>query len=239
MLRIPVSGAKLSADLVLPVDARGIVLFAHGSGSSRHSHRNQFVARVLQQSSFGTLLMDLLTEEEERIDNQTREMRFDIRLLAERLSSTVNWAAQQDAIKKLPIGLFGASTGAAAALVAAAAHPNVVRSVVSRGGRPDLAGEALPKVKTPTMLIVGGYDDAVLVLNEQARAKMTTEVNLKIVPRATHMFEEPGALAQVADFAAAWFSKTLVPEKKAPVVETAKAGAREQNADNREPIADS
>lgn len=209
MFRIPVTGAKLSADLVVPVDARGLVLLAHGSGSSRHSHRNQFVARVLQQSSFATLLMDLLTEEEERIDNQTRELRFDIALLAQRLSAIVNWTTGQEVLKKLPIGLFGASTGAAAAIVAANDQPDFVKSVVSRGGRPDLAGDVLEKFKTPTMLIVGGYDDAVLVLNEQAKARMTGEVSLKIVPRATHLFEEPGALAQVADFAAAWFWGTL------------------------------
>jgi pimeloyl-ACP methyl ester carboxylesterase len=189
MLRIPVTGARLSADLVLPVEARGLVLFAHGSGSSRHSHRNQFVARVLQQAGFATLLMDLLTEEEERIDNQTRELRFDIALLAERLSATVKWTADQEALRQLPVGLFGASTGAAAALVSAADHPDVVKSVVSRGGRPDLAGAALAKVQAPTMLIVGGFDDAVLVLNEQAKARMPGEVTMKVVPRATHLFE--------------------------------------------------
>ncbi|HYE85529.1 MAG TPA: alpha/beta fold hydrolase, partial [Vicinamibacterales bacterium] len=191
MLRIPARGATLNADLVLPVDARGIVLFAHGSGSSRHSHRNQFVARVLQEASFGTLLMDLLTTDEERIDNQTREHRFDIDLLADRLTAAVEWAATQELLKTLPIGVFGASTGAAAALVAAATRPELVKAVVSRGGRPDLAGRHLKRVTAPTMLIVGGYDDAVLVLNEQAMAKMTADVKLKIVPRATHLFEEP------------------------------------------------
>lgn len=209
VLRIPVSGATLNADLVVPVGARGIVVFAHGSGSSRHSHRNQFVARVLQESNFATLLMDLLTADEERVDNQTRELRFDIQLLAERLASTIAWTAAQPTLKHLPIGVFGASTGAAAALVAAAARPDLVRAVVSRGGRPDLAGEHLKTVTAPTLLIVGGYDDAVVVLNEQAREKMTCEVILKVVPRATHLFEEPGALAQVADLAAAWFSKTI------------------------------
>lgn len=209
MLRIPVTGATLNADLVAPVAARGIVLFAHGSGSSRHSHRNQFVARILQESQVATLLMDLLTPEEERVDNQTRELRFDINLLADRLAAVVRWAALQPTLRDLPIGLFGASTGAAAALVTAARHPSIVKSVVSRGGRPDLAGDSLPKVTAPTLLIVGGHDDAVLVLNEQARAKMPGEVALKIVPRATHLFEEPGALAQVADQAAAWFFRTL------------------------------
>jgi putative phosphoribosyl transferase len=215
-LRIPTHGVVLNADLVVPVDARGIVLFAHGSGSSRHSHRNQFVARTLQESSFATLLMDLLTHEEGHIDNQTRELRFDIDLLANRLMAVVDWTANQPALKHLPIGLFGASTGAAAALVVAARRPDIVRSVVSRGGRPDLAREALPKVTAPTMLIVGSYDDAVLVLNEQAKMEMTGEVSLKVVPRATHLFEEPGALAQVADFAASWFWDTLkTPELKA------------------------
>jgi dienelactone hydrolase len=212
LLRIPTAGAVLNADLVVPVDARGIVLFAHGSGSSRHSHRNQFVARVLQESSFGTLLMDLLTAEEEHLDNQTRELRFDINLLANRLTEVVKWVAEQPSLKHLPIGLFGASTGAAAAIVAAARRPDLVRSVVSRGGRPDLAGAALKMLTAPTMLIVGSYDDAVLVLNEQAKKEMTGEVTLKVVPRATHLFEEPGALAQVADFAAGWFWGTLKTE---------------------------
>ena len=214
-LRIPTPGAKLNADLVIPVDARGIVLFAHGSGSSRHSHRNQFVARILQESAFATLMMDLLTTEEEHLDNQTRELRFDIDLLADRVTATVEWTAAQPTMKHLPIGLFGASTGAAAALVAAVKRPDLVRSVVSRGGRPDLAGEALKKVKAPTMLIVGGYDDAVLVLNQQAKDQMTCEVVLKVVPRATHLFEESGALAQVADFAAGWFWTTLKAGAKA------------------------
>jgi dienelactone hydrolase len=208
-LQVPAPGAKLNADLVIPVDARAIVLFAHGSGSSRHSHRNQFVARVLQESSFATLLMDLLTVEEEHVDNQTRELRFNIDLLADRLTAAVEWTAQHPMMKQLPIGVFGASTGAAAALVAAAKRPELIRSVVSRGGRPDLAGESLKKVQAPTLLIVGSYDDAVLVLNEQAKTKMTGEVALKMVPRATHLFEEPGALAQVADFAASWFWTTL------------------------------
>jgi dienelactone hydrolase len=212
LLRIPAHGAVLNADLVIPVDARGIVLFAHGSGSSRHSHRNQFVARMLQESGFGTLLMDLLSTEEEHLDNQTREFRFDIDLLANRLLALVDWTAAQPTMKHLPIGLCGASTGAAAALVAAAKRPELVRAVVSRGGRPDLAGEALKQVKAPTMLIVGGYDDAVLVLNEQAKKKMTCEVSLKVVPRATHLFEEPGALSQAADFASSWFWGTLKTE---------------------------
>ena len=213
-LRVPVDGTILNADLAIPAEAHGIVLFAHGSGSSRHSPRNQFVARVLQQSDFGTLLMDLLTEKEEAIDNRTREMRFDISLLARRLTATIDWLQTQPSFQKLPIGIFGASTGAAAALVSAADRPELVKSVVSRGGRPDLAGDALPRVKAPTLLIVGGYDDAVQALNEQAQARMTTQVSLKIVPRASHLFEEPGALSQVADFAAGWFWDTLKEHKE-------------------------
>lgn len=208
---LPIDGIALHGDLAVPADAAGLVLFAHGSGSSRHSPRNQFVARVLQQSEFGTLLMDLLTEKEEAVDNRTREMRFDIPLLARRLTATIDWLTAQPAYSRLPVGIFGASTGAAAALVSAADRPELVRSVVSRGGRPDLAGEALPRVKAPTLMIVGGYDDAVLALNEQAKARMTGDVRLTIVPRATHLFEEPGALAQVADFAASWFWNTLKP----------------------------
>jgi putative phosphoribosyl transferase len=213
-LRVPVDGTILHADLAIPAEAHGIVLFAHGSGSSRHSPRNQFVARVLQQSDFGTLLMDLLTEKEEAVDNRTREMRFDISLLARRLTATVDWLQTQPSFQKLPIGIFGASTGAAAALVSAADRPELVKSVVSRGGRPDLAGAALPRVKAPTLLIVGGYDDAVQALNEQAQARMTSQVSLKIVPRASHLFEEPGALSQVADFAAGWFWDTLKEHKE-------------------------
>ena len=215
IVRIPVGRATLNADLVVPADARGIVLFAHGSGSSRHSHRNQLVARTLQQSGFGTLLMDLLTTEEEHLDNRTRELRFDIEMLADRLTAAVNWVVEQPMLKQLPIGLFGASTGAAAALVAAAKQPGIVRAVVSRGGRPDLAGESLKIVKAPTLLIVGGWDDAVVVLNEQAKTLMPGEVVLKIVPRATHLFEEPGALGEVSELAASWFQKTLKPTQPA------------------------
>ena len=213
-LRVPVDGTILNADLAIPVEAHGMVIFAHGSGSSRHSSRHQFVARVQQQSDFGTLLMDLLTEREEALDLQSREMRFDIRLLANRLTATVDWVASQPSFKHLPIGLLGTSTGAAAALVTAAERPDLVRSVVSRGGRPDLAGDALTRLKAPTLLIVGGWDDAVQALNEQAKARMPGEAVLKIVPRATHLFEEPGALAQVADSAAEWFWRTLREKPK-------------------------
>ena len=213
-VRVDVGSASVDGDLHVPFRPAGLVIFVHGSGSSRHSHRNQLVARVLQQSDFGTLLMDLLTTEEVHLDNQTRELRFDIELLANRLTDTVKWAAGHTHMKGLPIGVFGASTGAAAALVAAARRPDLIRSVVSRGGRPDLAGESLKKVTAPTMLIVGGYDDAVLVLNQQAKKEMTGEVTLKVVPRATHLFEEPGALAMVADYAADWFSGTLKEEEQ-------------------------
>jgi dienelactone hydrolase len=204
-LRVPVDGKILNADLAIPVEAHGIVLFAHGSGSSRHSPRNQFVARVLHQNDIATLMMDLLTPEEERVDNQTRELRFDIDLLAKRLIAAVDWTTAQPTLANFPIGLFGASTGAAAALIASTERPGPVKAVVSRGGRPDLADAALLRVTAPTLLIVGGYDDAVLVLNEQAKARMTGEVTIKVVPRATHLFEEPGALAQVAEVAANWF----------------------------------
>jgi dienelactone hydrolase len=205
IVRIPAGRVTLNADLVVPIDARGIVLFAHGSGSSRHSPRNQFVARVLHQNDIATLMMDLLTPEEERVDNQTRELRFDIDLLAKRLIAAVDWTTAQPTLANFPIGLFGASTGAAAALIASTERPGPVKAVVSRGGRPDLADAALLRVTAPTLLIVGGYDDAVLVLNEQAKARMTGEVTIKVVPRATHLFEEPGALAQVAEVAANWF----------------------------------
>jgi dienelactone hydrolase len=208
-LRVPVDGTVLNAEIAIPVEAHGMVVFAHGSGSSRHSPRNQFVARVLQQSDFGTLLMDLLTEKEEAIDLQSRELRFDIGLLSKRLTATVDWLASHPSFKHLPIGIFGASTGAAAALVTAAERPVLVKSVVSRGGRPDLAGEALARVQAPTLLIVGGYDDAVLALNEQAKTRLPGEAALNVVPRATHLFEEPGALAQVADLAGDWFWKTI------------------------------
>ena len=212
-LRVPVDGTVLNAEIAIPVEAHGMVVFAHGSGSSRHSPRNQFVARVLQQSDFGTLLMDLLTEKEEALDLQTRELRFDIGLLAKRLTAAAQWVSAQPSFKHLPIGLFGASTGAAAALVTAAERPDLIKCVVSRGGRPDLAGDALARVQAPTMLIVGGYDDAVLALNEQAKVRLPGEAVLRVVPRATHLFEEPGALAQVADHAAEWFWKTLTKKK--------------------------
>jgi dienelactone hydrolase len=210
-VRIDAAGTTLDGDLTVPVGARGLVLFAHGSGSSRHSPRNQYVARVLNQSGLATLLMDLLTPAEEAIDERTRALRFDIGLLAQRLVGAVDWTAAQPELAPLPIGTFGASTGAAAALIAAANRPLRVRAVVSRGGRPDLAGDALPLVKAPTLLIVGGFDDTVLQLNHQAEARMTCTVTVTVIPGATHLFEEPGTLAQAADAAAAWFRTTLTP----------------------------
>ena len=197
--------AVLPGNLDIPENANALVLFAHGSGSSRHSPRNQFVARTLNDVGLATLLFDLLTQEEEAIDTQTRELRFNIHLLAERLVHATKWAKQQEETRNLGIGYFGSSTGGAAALVAAVDLPQDIGAVVSRGGRPDLAGEALPKVKAPTLLIVGGNDDIVIELNEQARDRMRCEAKLEIVPGATHLFEEAGALEQVAKLANDWF----------------------------------
>jgi putative phosphoribosyl transferase len=208
-VEIALPEAVLSGDLTLPEGARGLVVFAHGSGSSRHSPRNRFVAERINVEGLGTLLMDLLTEEEEREDEVTRELRFDIGLLARRVAQVVEWAGRQKELAGLEVGLFGSSTGAAAALVAAAELPDGVKAVVSRGGRPDLAGGALGLVTCPVLLIVGGYDEVVIDLNEQARAAMRCETELVIVPGATHLFEEPGALEQVADLAAGWFGRRL------------------------------
>ncbi len=195
----------LFGNLNIPEGATALVLFAHGSGSSRHSPRNQFVARTLNNTGLATLLFDLLTQEEEAVDLRTREHRFNIGLLAERLVHATRWAKQQEETRDLRIGYFGSSTGGAAALVAAAKIPQDVGAVVSRGGRPDLAGDALPKVQAATLLIVGGNDDIVIELNEQARDQMRCEVKLEIVPGATHLFEEPGALEKVAKLASDWF----------------------------------
>ena len=205
-VQIPAGRAVLSGNLTIPENAMALVLFAHGSGSSRHSPRNQFVARTLNRAGLGTLLFDLLTPEEEALDIYTREHRFNISLLAERLVHATNWAGQQAQTRDLRIGYFGSSTGGAAALVAAAELPQNVGAVVSRGGRPDLAGDALPKVQAPTLLIVGDNDDIVIELNERARDQMRWEVKLEIIPGATHLFEEPGALEQVAKLASNWFS---------------------------------
>jgi dienelactone hydrolase len=205
-VQIPAEGAVLSGDLTIPEAASGLVLFAHGSGSSRHSPRNQFVARTINDAGLATLLFDLLTPAEEAIDVHTGEHRFNVILLAERLVHATKWAKHQQQTRDLRAGYFGSSTGGAAALVAAAEIPENVAAVVSRGGRPDLAGDALPKVQAPTLLIVGGDDDIVIELNEMARDRMRCEVKLEIVPGATHLFEETGALEKVARLASDWFS---------------------------------
>ncbi|HEU5046518.1 MAG TPA: dienelactone hydrolase family protein [Rickettsiales bacterium] len=206
---IPAEEATLSGDLYMPEGANSIVIFAHGSGSSRHSPRNQFVAGVLHDKRIGTLLMDLLTPEEEEFDLRTRKLRFNIELLTERLLSAQKWAAHHPALKGLRIGYFGASTGAAAALAAAARRPKGVSAVVCRGGRPDLAGDDQLRVKAPTLLIVGEQDIEVLAVNKNAITKLNTSSKLDIVPRATHLFEEPGTLEDVAQLASDWFAKHL------------------------------
>jgi putative phosphoribosyl transferase len=209
LVQVPAGDATLEGNLVLPPGAGSVVIFAHGSGSGRHSSRNQFVARMLQDAGLGTLLIDLLTAEEEQIDQRTAHLRFDIALLARRVRETVQWV-HQSGVAPGPCGLFGASTGAAAALVAAAAAPDRVGAVVSRGGRPDLAGEALARVVAPTLLIVGGADHAVIPLNEEALRRLSAPKELIIVPNATHLFPEPGALDEVANLAAGWFRRHLL-----------------------------
>ncbi|MBE0447426.1 MAG: dienelactone hydrolase family protein [Actinobacteria bacterium] len=206
-IEIPINDIRLKGNLDIPEGARAIVVFAHGSGSSRFSPRNRYVADVLRQAGLATLLFDLLTEEEERIDMMTAELRFDIDLLAERLTKVTDWVTKNTTMQGLKLGYFGASTGAAAALIAAANRPDVVYAVVSRGGRPDLAVYALPEVMAPTLLIVGGDDEPVIELNKAALLHMpeTTETELKIIPGATHLFEEPGKLEEVARLAAGWF----------------------------------
>ncbi len=199
----------LEGALVVPADARGIVLFAHGSGSSRHSPRNLYVADELHAGGLGTLLLDLLTSSEESVDLATKELRFDIALLADRLVGAITWLSSEVTTRNLPMGLFGASTGAAAALVAAARMADHIGAVVSRGGRPDLAGADLPGVRAPTLLIVGGNDGVVIHLNRQAMAQLTAPVQLEIVPGATHLFEEPGTLEEVARLARDWFVRHL------------------------------
>jgi putative phosphoribosyl transferase len=210
-MRIPVAGVVLEADVVVPQPAQGVVLFAHGSGSSRHSPRNVHVAEELQAAGLATVLVDLLTPDEERIDAVTGEMRFDIGLLADRLTALCDWIVEHDLTSGSGLGLFGASTGAAAALVAAAARPDAVAAVVSRGGRPDLAGPVLPAVRQPTLLIVGDRDPVVLDLNRLALRELGGEARLEVVPGATHLFEEPGALEQVARLARDWFVRHLRP----------------------------
>jgi len=206
-VRLDAGDAVLAGDLTVPADASGVVVFAHGSGSSRHSPRNRAVAGALQQAELATLLMDLLTGEEEAADARTGHLRFDIALLARRLLGAARWLSARPAARDLPWGCFGASTGAGAALVAAAERPRGLRAVVSRGGRPDLAGEALARVETPTLLIVGGDDRVVLDLNRRALAEITAEKRLEVVAGATHLFEEAGALDRVAALAADWFSR--------------------------------
>jgi pimeloyl-ACP methyl ester carboxylesterase len=206
IVHVPVGDATLEGELIVPAEPIGVVLFAHGSGSSRHSPRNAAVADHLRRCGLATLLMDLLTRREEAIDIQTAQFRFDIDLLARRVGDVTRWLADQH---ELPIGYFGASTGAAAALAAAAAIPQQVSAIVSRGGRPDLAGDALPLVKAPTLFIVGERDPDVLDLNRQAIARMACETNLVVVPGATHLFEEPGTLEHVARLARTWFVRYL------------------------------
>ena len=206
---IPLGGLTLEGFLSVPQHAEGIVLFAHGSGSSRHSPRNRFVAEQLYHRGFATLLTDLLTSAEEKAEEETRHLRFDIGLLADRLAGTVEWVGNHAKIGHKPLGLFGASTGAASALVVASKLPEKIKAVVSRGGRPDLAGECLGKVEAPALLIVGGNDREVLRLNKTALAQLNHRSRLEIILEATHLFEEPGALEKVAALAASWFEEHL------------------------------
>ncbi|MGW0132093.1 dienelactone hydrolase family protein [Streptomyces sp. NPDC003299] len=210
-VRVPADGALLTGDLVMLPGARAVVLFAHGSGSSRHSPRNRMVAERLREAALGTLLVDLLTEEEDARDRVTAELRFDIGLLGERLAAALDWLGREETTRDLPVVLFGASTGAAAALVAAAQRPERVLTVVSRGGRPDLAGDALKAVTAPVLLLVGGRDTEVLRLNEAAARDLAGPHTLHVVPGATHLFEEPGALEEVADTARRWCADHLAP----------------------------
>ena len=211
LVRVNAGMVTLEGDLVVPEDAAGIVLFAHGSGSSRLSPRNRWVAHELRERGLATLLIDLLTAEEEAVDLETARLRFDIGLLADRLVGATGWLMRNRETRELRIGYFGASTGAAAALVAAASRPASVAAVVSRGGRPDLAGDALPRVEAPTLLIVGGDDLEVLELNREAYDRLSCEKKLEIVPRASHLFEEPGTLEAVARLAGDWFVRHLAP----------------------------
>lgn len=213
---VATGATSLPGDLTVPADATGVVAFAHGSGSSRHSPRNVAVARALQDNRLGTLLFDLLSTDEDAVDARTGELRFDIGLLAGRLAEAVEALTRAPETRDLPIGLFGASTGAAAALVAAARRPDVVRAVVSRGGRPDLAGDALPDVACPVLLVVGERDPQVVRLNEEAAQRLRVPHRIEIVPGATHLFEEPGALPRVAGLAADWFRTHLARRTAGP-----------------------
>lgn len=203
-VQVKAGDALIEGDLTIPVKAKGIVVFSHGSGSSRFSRRNKYVAEVLHGGGYATLLLDLLTRQEDVIDEQTREYRFDVDRLGHRVVAAIDWMASHPPVAGLPVACFGASTGAAAALIAAAERPEIVRAVISRGGRPDLAGDALPKVQAPTLLIVGGDDEPVIELNRAAMRRMRAPVQLEVVPRATHLFEEPGALELVARLALEW-----------------------------------
>jgi dienelactone hydrolase len=214
LVQAPAGGVTLEGNLGVPAGAHGVVLFAHGSGSSRHSPRNRYVASVLREVGLATLLMDLLTADEEAIDLQTQRLRFDIGLLADRLVDATDWLAHNPDTGDLTIGYFGASTGAAAALLAAAERPDAVGAIVSRGGRPDLAGAALARVRAPTLLIVGGNDIPVIGMNQEAMAQLHVENKLEIVPRATHLFEEPGALDEVARLAREWFERYLSGQQR-------------------------
>jgi len=233
-VRIPADGVILDGDLTVPspasgVPASGVVVFAHGSGSSRHSPRNRRVAEVLHAHGLATLLLDLLTPEEEAVDARSGHLRFDTDLLARRVEAAVVWVGEDPAVAHLPVGAFGASTGAAGALLAAAHRPDRVRAVVSRGGRPDLAEPHLPEVRAPTLLIVGGRDRAVLAWNREALARLGGPGRLEVVPGATHLFEEPGALDEVARLAAEWFAAHLGPGTRDPVA---------QQSDKHGPIVD-
>ena len=208
-VHIHVDSTVIEGDLVITEGSEGIVLFAHGSGSSRHSPRNRFVAQKLQEGSLSTLLADLLTREEEEIDMKTGRLRFDIDLLADRVVGAIDWLKRQDQTRELKVGCFGSSTGAAAALIAAQKRKEHVEAVVSRGGRPDLSSAILPEVKAPTLLIVGGNDVAVLKMNEDALSRLRAERKLEIIPGATHLFKEPGALESVAQAARGWFQRFL------------------------------
>jgi putative phosphoribosyl transferase len=214
VIRVPNGAGAIEADLRIPERAKGLVVFAHGSGSSRFSRRNRAVAEFLDARGFATLLLDLLTHAEEVVDVQTRQHRFDIDLLGRRVVVATDWAQERDDLSSLPLGYFGASTGAAAAIIGAAARPAIVRAIVSRGGRPDLAAPALPNVAAPTLLIVGGRDEPVIDMNREAMQRMKAKATLEIVPGATHLFEEPGTLEQVMELASAWFQTHLTREKE-------------------------
>ena len=206
---IRINGKSIFGNLKIPEKAEGLIIFAHGSGSSRFSTRNNYVAGILNKNNLGTLLFDLLTAEEEKIDNYTAEYRFNIKLLAKRLIDVTDWLIKEPSLKNLKLGYFGASTGAAAALAAAAKRPDIIYAVVSRGGRPDLAMESLHGVKAPTLLIVGGEDFEVIELNRTAYENISAKKKLEIIPGATHLFEEPGALEEVSRLSAEWFTRHL------------------------------